>query len=78
MASTILCTARNLELTPGLYLFLGGGFPEKASGIRRSIPVVPGDLRRHISQDPKAIKIWHDFNESFPGWESGKKKDEFP
>lgn len=28
--------------------------------------------------DPRALKIWHDFTSHFPGWETGIKKDKFP
>jgi len=29
-------------------------------------------------EDPRAVKIWLDFNSQFPGWEQGVKNDEFP
>ncbi len=29
-------------------------------------------------EDPKAIRIWEEFNSQFPGWESGEKRDRFP
>jgi len=59
--------------------FLGRRFPREGKwypdGVSQLYLVTCGVIS---PQDPKAIKIWHDFNESFPGWESGKKKDEFP
>lgn len=29
-------------------------------------------------EDPKAIKVWEEFNSQFPGWEFGEKRDRFP
>ena len=57
----------------------GKRFPKKGKwypdGVSQLYLVTCGVLP---PEDPKAIKVWEEFNSQFPGWEFGEKRDRFP